>query len=145
MPSDWMWTCLMFIMFYLNRIHALENESILSNLNIGEKQIMANAFSVAKSSAQYWLPTSLGGENKYHLNKKFDFNQVGDQLEMRSFSWGKLIGSDIAGMVEGATIAVASTGGAAALPNPVFGGVPTASVVGVITGAFQSGIYAIQN
>ena len=130
-----------------NNLHYFinSNERSLSKLSNPEKAIMADAFSVAQNSALFWLPTQLGGYNRYYQFKNFNIIPDKNQLELRKFSWGILIGSDIAGIVEGATVSLIESGGAAALPNPLFGGVPTASVVGVAVGAFQSAIYAIQN
>lgn len=87
--------------------------------------------SVAKYSTRLWYPESWGGEEgiKY-LNGEFN------SLQFRGINWGKVVLSDALGIVSGATTAVVAGGGTAALP--LCGGIPCASVLGLISGATGS-------
>lgn len=105
-------------------------------LTIEDLSVLFSSTSVAKYSTQFWYPESRGGEYgiKY-LGRK--------NLELRKINWGKVILSDAAGVVVAAAGSVATSGGLTALPNPVLGGLPTASLWGVFGGAsasIQSGI-----
>ncbi len=108
-------------------------------LNKSDLVILYTATSVAKYSANFWYPESIGGEGgmKY-FSKTIKSDNT---LYARGFSWGKLITVDAVGIVAGAAAALVSTGGAAAAP--ACGGIPCAGVVGLINGAFDSAGYAI--
>lgn len=82
--------------------------------------------------------------NRTLLNKYDDFQIYMTQLcimppavESR-WSWKSIILSDAIGILGGAIASVVDSGGASALPNPLLGGVPTASVVGLVVGATAS-------
>lgn len=89
-------------------------------LNEADLVVLLSATSVARYSAKFWYPESLGGEGgmKYLSN---------NTLQSRGFNWGALITVDAVGVVAGAAGALIGTGGAAALP--LCGGVPCASWV----------------
>lgn len=88
-----------------------------------------------KHSAKLWLPTSKGGEDA-----------SSDILFARKkgggISWWKVITADAVGIVHGAATAVASSGGAAAIPNPVTG-LPPAVWYGLGEGVVTSGVMII--
>lgn len=99
---------------------------------------------VAMASTEFWSDHKSGGLNKFN-----SFAGIRSQLcstnntQPRAWPWSRIILADAAGLVAGAASAVAASGGAAAIPNPALGGLPTASLVGLIQGAGQSATAAI--
>ncbi len=106
------------------------------------------------SSAVFWSPIELGGYNGRDIymnvienNCQISVNStvVDSRGIWGSFKeWamstaaGEFVLSDAAGAVTGCAVSLVQTGGATAIPNPAFGGIPTAGVVGVIAGAGAS-------
>jgi hypothetical protein len=102
-----------------------------------ERMYYYHFLSVIKYSSKLWMTTEQGGENGLSLIKfSSDNGKSGDSL-LRVPGW-KIFLADAAGCVAGAAGSVAATGGASAIPNPALGGLPTASLVGVIAGAGAS-------
>ena len=116
--------------FYLYLDRALSKAR--KNLNPEELVIIFSAASIAKSSMQLWYPQEKGGEGG------LSYLPHSEIAQLRGINWGKIILSDYVGIVTGATAAVVATGGAAAIPNPALGGLPPASVIGLIEGAGMS-------
>lgn len=116
-----------------------------SSFNSLDSFVFNMMIDVAYSSSIFWMPVDLGGENKYHnLNNWYNSNC--DDLQLSAilrFDWGKLISIDAVSLLTAAAGSVIHSGGATALPNPAFGGLPTASVYGLVIGAGSSCIYAI--
>jgi hypothetical protein len=98
-----------------------------------DKEMLNAMKNVLVSSAELWLPKEKGGEGYYEkLNgKKYNVNARGLGI------FGIFV-ADAVGIVGGAAGSVAASGGASAIPNPLLGGLPTASLVGVIVGATSS-------
>ena len=94
---------------------------------------------VANHSAEFWLATEAGGENRF-----FDFYNIRsnvceeEPINQTNSWWSDIILADAVGAVTGAAANIGATAGAGALPNPALGGLPTAGVVGAISGAGAS-------
>lgn len=110
-----------------------------------ERMYYYHFLSVIKYSSKLWMTSEQGGENGLSLIKfSLGSDSSGDSLLRRAPGW-KIFMIDAVGCVGSAASSVAATGGASAVPNPLFGGLPTASVVGVIMGATASTTFAISN
>jgi hypothetical protein len=118
------------------KINDLEIESI-QNLNDIDKDVFLSTASVARYSAKFWLPEEFGGENGLQYIRQDLPSGI------TKFSWGGFILSDAVGVLVGAGDALATSGGAAALPCPATGGLPKASVAGLVVGVGASVLYAI--
>ena len=92
---------------------------------------------VAISSNKLWKPYEAGGLNQKVKMDAMIQTLCRNNLSLRWDVW-KTVRSDAIGCVTGALGNLASSGGAGALPNPLFGGCPTAGVVGAIAGAGAS-------
>ncbi|MCB9080985.1 MAG: hypothetical protein H6555_04660 [Lewinellaceae bacterium] len=104
-----------------------------AQLNQEELVILYASASVAKYSTRFWYPKSRGGES--------GMDYLPENLRngsLRGILWGKVILSDAVGTVAGAVGALATSGGAAAIPNPLTGGIPPAGIAGLIGGAASS-------
>lgn len=128
----------------------LENSGI-QTLNDGELTILLSSTSVAKYSAKFWYPASLGGEGGIKYLKIQPKQSFGDYdygvetdpeetLEERRIrlNWAKIIGVDAISVVGAAAMSIVESGGASAIPNPLLGGMPTAGAIGLIGGAVGS-------
>ena len=93
---------------------------------------------IAKHSYLLWAPVAKGGMYWQDrmctdgIGNRPGANRNGDGC------WSRIILTDVTGLVSSATAAVVTTSGWAVLPNPALGGLPTASVAGVILGAGAS-------
>lgn len=96
---------------------------------------------VVKSSVELWFPRNLGGLGYNEIlsakisNTKIKLRKNWITRWVSSKKFGKFIISDAVGAVAGVATSLVSSGGATAIPNPLLGGIPTAGVVGVISGA----------
>ena len=99
---------------------------------------------VTSHSIECWVGTSTGGQNKYAEFQILLNNLCGNSFQ-RAWGWGKLFATDGIAMLAGAANSVIASGGTSAIPNPLFGGVPTAGVIGVVSGAAASATYAVLN
>lgn len=108
-----------------------------SNLSEDDLVLFGAMVDVSIYSTELWLDSELGGLNKYSYFQNILVSMCDDSLQSR-WTWGGIIGADATGIVTGAVNAVISSGGAAAVPNPALGGLPTASVIGLVTGAGAS-------
>ena len=100
---------------------------------------------VGYHSCELWMPINLGGMGYFKLLKEINFRNC-NATKVYSRTWFcETFLTDMVGTVAGATSAVVATGGAAAIPNPAFGGMPTAGVIGVIQGVAASTIHIIGN
>jgi len=109
-------------------------------LNNNDLALFYSTSTVARYSAKFWLPTEQGGEGGIrYLNS----NNGTPNEEIHARIWGRVIMVDALGVLSGAGAAVINSGGAAAIPNPAFGGLPTASVVGLWVGALASAAAAL--
>jgi hypothetical protein len=112
-----------------------------TTLNIDDLKKFGTYSDVLSSSIEFWLPTSQGGLNNLeNLTVKMQKDCQGNGS--RWCGWCVVL-ADAAGVVAGAGASLAATGGAAAIPNPALGGLPTASVVGVVVGLGASAQRAI--
>lgn len=100
---------------------------------------------VALHSVAFWSPSSNGGNNGYYnfsnSTALLCAGMANDQVGFR-IDWGKVFSADAVGVIAGATRAVLSNP-ALAVPNPALGGIPTAGVVGVVSGVASSVIAGI--
>ena len=113
-------------------------EENLSNLNNETEQYLFELFiDVAINSAEFWMNEENGGQNGVVDGRKINKLCQGEQdySNNNRFAW---VLHDATGALAGALAAGATTGGAAFVPNPLLGGIPTAGVVGAITGAAAS-------
>jgi len=92
---------------------------------------------VAISSNKLWKPFEEAGMNFKVKTDEIMQNLCRNNLSLRWDPW-KVVRSDAIGCVSGALGNLAASGGAGAIPNPLFGGCPTAGVVGAIAGAGAS-------
>lgn len=112
------------------------------NKNIGNQY--KDFIRVAKSSVELWFPKELGGLGYNEIltakisNKRIDLRKNWFTRWVDSNAFGKFIISDAVGAVAGVATSLVSSGGATAIPNPALGGIPTAGVVGIISGASTS-------
>jgi len=120
----------------------MENKD--SVVSAKDKYLFDIFIDVVNKSAYFWLPVSdggLGGENKWLemeeiLCPNFNELQVRDwPIKLKPF---KFMMADATGLLTSASVSVVATGGLSAVPNPLLGGLPTASVVGLIGGAGAS-------
>lgn len=102
-----------------------------------ERMYYYHFLSVIKHSSKLWKTTEQGGENGLSLIQFSSDNGKSGDSHLRVPGW-RIFMADAVGTVQGAVGAVEATSGAAAAPNPLFGGLPTASVVGVISGVCSS-------
>ena len=110
-----------------------------NGLNQNDLVYFGAATDVAMFSTQLWLDNNLGGEGKYFEFQNIISNMCGESTQERGFSWWKgIILADAIGLVTAATISVINSGGATAVPNPLFGGLPSASVVRLVGGVAAS-------
>lgn len=123
------------LIFYIN------NQFDLNNL---ELKLFGAYVDVAMHSTKFWLPIYAGGENKLsELFSHLEGNCRSNNNQLRKIHWGKLICIDALTTVSTAALSIVNSGGGAALPNPLLGGLPTAGLAGVIGGIAGSGTYAI--
>lgn len=111
---------------YIQALEATVTTSVTSN----EVDLYFYYLAVVKHSAKYWLPTNRGGEGGTD-----GITPAGGSARI---IWGKVIGADALGVLTGAANSLIASGGASAIPNPAFGGIPTAGVIGAVTGASAS-------
>lgn len=107
--------------------------------NIGELKgqdavIYQMAVDVAINSVLFWYPVEQGGMGRA---EQFRNGETSGRAEAWP-GWGAIFLADTVGIATGAIGSVTATGGASALPNPLLGGVPTASAVGLVTGVGAS-------
>lgn len=102
---------------------------------------------ISKESTEWWLDNieEAGGRGRYnHFEENLrvicsritERGRFGDWI--RSSSFGRVVLIDAVATVAAAGATVVATNGLSANPNPLFGGIPTASVVGLIIGGGQS-------
>ena len=119
--------------------------SNLNELNQNEIILFGSMIDVALSSIDFWSDSSIGGENMIRYFKT-RIDQICPPIinnRWGGIKWGKVFLSDAAGIIGGATRAVVASGGAAALPNPAFGGIPSAGIAGLVGGATSSCVSVI--
>ncbi|MBK8502553.1 MAG: hypothetical protein IPL46_10245 [Saprospiraceae bacterium] len=104
-----------------------------SQLQPEDRHLLEATTNVLMASANLWLPFEQGGEGLYE-----QLNRKKPNFSARYLGLYGILLADAVGVVGGAAGSVAASGGAAALPNPLLGGLPTASLVGVISGATAS-------
>jgi hypothetical protein len=108
-----------------------------TKLNNNEVFLFEHFIDVALSSNVLWKSTEAGG-----LNMKFIGDQVTNRLckDYVSKEWKpyQSIMADATGILSGAAANLVATGGACAIPNPLLGGMPSSSVVGLIVGVSAS-------
>lgn len=110
----------------------------VKNLNEKDRALFGTMVDVAIHSAEFWLPSEQGGQNKFaDFKNKLRTLREPNSIEFRGF-WSDLILADAAGALTAAAISLVNSGGASAIPNPAFGGIPTAGVIAVIGGAGAS-------
>ncbi len=105
-----------------------------SDLSGTELDIYLQSMDVAIHSVEFWYPVDQGGMGRYD---QFGGGATAGRLEAWP-GFGKIFTADVVGVAQGAIGAVVATEGAAAAPNPAFGGLPTASVVGLVMGVGSS-------
>lgn len=121
--------------FYYSKIGALDSVGIL---------YLGSFIDVASHSVEFWLPTSLGGDNKFSEFRGNLNTLCRENVEERAPFWARIVLSDAIGVVATAAITLSTPGGAATLvPNPAFGGVPSIAVIGLIGGVSASLIGAL--
>jgi len=112
----------------------------VGSLNSSDQVQFGMMVDVARNSCELWLPTSLGGQNKYaefqSILNSLCFNN--SNIEPRWWDWGAIIGVDYVSAIGAVATSLVASGGAFAIPNPAFGGIPTAGVIGLIGGAVGS-------
>lgn len=116
-----------------NKITEIEKIGI-KNLDEADLHILLSATSIGMYSSKLWYPESLGGEE--YFKEIILSNRLNTSL--RGINWGKLAGHDVIGAVAGAAGALIASGGAAAVPNPLLGGMPTAGAYALVSGGFAS-------
>ncbi|MBL7829826.1 MAG: hypothetical protein JNK41_02270, partial [Saprospiraceae bacterium] len=119
--------------------------SNLNGLSQNEIILFGSMIDVALSSIDFWSDSSVGGANKlnYFRNR---IDQICPPIinnRWGGIKWGKVFLSDATGIIGGATRAIVASGGAAALPNPAFGGIPSAGIAGLVGGATSSCVSVI--
>lgn len=129
--------------YYENIIRNYYEEN-KGNLSTQELIYFGAMFDVAIHSLRLWSDSEFGGENKYlAFRQVIDKNCNYNVVHLRKINWGKVFGIDAVMTVAGAMTSVINSGGATAVPNPALGGIPTAGVVGVITGVAGSAVSVI--
>lgn len=111
--------------------------SNVSGLNEDDKPVFEYFIDVALNSNQYWKPTLEGGLNKREFGISIT-NELCREYYQNRWDPFKTLMADATGCFSGACANLAASGGAGAIPNPLFGGCPTAGVVGAIVGAGAS-------
>lgn len=123
----------------------------LETLSQEDAVVFLSAASVARHSAKFWYSEIRGGEGgikylKAPKTQSFDiiYDEYGNPIDtedpeyqLRINPW-KVVAADAIGVVATAAISVVNSGGASALPNPLFGGIPTAGIAGLIGGVAAS-------
>lgn len=119
--------------------------SNLNGLSQNEIILFGSMIDVAFSSIDFWSDSSVGGSNKlnYFRNRIDQICPPIINKRWGGIKWGKVFLSDATGIIGGATRAIVASGGAAALPNPAFGGIPSAGIAGLVGGATSSCVSVI--
>lgn len=112
-----------------------QNKTGLSN---DELVYFGTMTEVAMFSAELWQSSYFGGQGKHSEFQNVLNNLCGESVQIRSICWSCIILADATGAVSAAATSLVASGGASAIPNPLFGGIPTAGVIAVIGGAGMS-------
>jgi hypothetical protein len=103
-----------------------------SSIPANELDLYYYFLATVKYSAQLWLPQNMGGEYAITMIPGFGSSNGGGTVS--AINWGKVLCADALGCVTAAASSLVASGGASAIPNPLFGGIPTAGVIGAIGG-----------
>lgn len=108
------------------------------DLKLNEKTLFENFIDVAIKSNKFWKDSDYGGLNGRRKGLSLT-NSITNKIQLQT-RWNpfKTVMTDVTCMVGAAVTSVIATGGASAIPNPLLGGLPTASAIAVVAGAVGS-------